>query len=316
MKATRSQLYFRLATLVETGISIPKAFKIVSENSKQQGFCQAADQLQKDGNLQKALIATKAFSSLEIALSIAGEKSGSLPEIWRYLSKYHEQRSKRIKHFASKLYYPIFLVHAGIVIGNVPILISANMSTYLSNVLISLISLYAFIITPIAAFYVARSYKQSRQYVDQILAHIPFINNMLIYLYTSYAFTIIYGMYYAGINIKSAFNQAQHSISFFPLKEALGRVKEKIGQGLSLTESMKNEKIFPAAVYEAIVVGEESGKLDSTLKKMCEFTNEIAADLMDWFVRITTGIIIGLVMLWIVMQIFALFGNYTRAIGR
>lgn len=189
------------------------------------------------------------------------------------------------------------------------------MSTYLSTVLISLISLYISIIIPIAFFYIARSHEQSRQYLDQVLVRIPFINNMLIYLYTSYAFTIIYGMYYGGINIKSAFNQAQHSISFFPLKEALGRVKEKIGQGLSLAESMKNEKIFPAAVYEAIVVGEESGKLDTTLKKMCEFTNEIAADLMDWFVRITTGIIVGLVMLWIVTQVFNLFGNYISAVG-
>ena len=316
MRATRAQLYFRLATLTETGIAIPKAFKIVSENAKDQGFLRAADELQKDGNLQQALVRTNAFSSLEIALSVAGEKSGTLPEIWRYLSEYHEKRAKRIRQWISKLYYPAFMVHAGIVVGSVPTLVFASLSAYIKAVVISLVSLYASILAPIALFYIARINEHSRRYVDYALVNIPFISKVLIYMHTSYAFTIIHGMYYGGINIKSAFNQAQHSISFAPLQEALGRIKEKIAAGQLLADAMRNETIFPRAVYEAIIVGEEAGKLDSTLKKMCEFTNEMSSDLLDWMIRITTGIIVGMVMLWIVMQIFTLFGGYVSAIGR
>lgn len=316
MRATRAQLYFRLATLIETGISIPKAFKIVSENAKDKGFLLAANELQKDGDLQKALINTKAFSSLEIALSVTGEKSGTLPEIWRYLSEYHEKRAKRIRQWISKLYYPAFMVHAGIIVGGIPTLVFTSMSAYIKTVVVSLISLYASILVPIVLFYAARSNEHGRRYIDYTLTNIPFISKVLIYIHTSYAFTIIHGMYYSGINIKSAFHQAQHSISFVPLQEALGRIKEKIAAGQLLADAMRNETIFPRAVYEAILVGEEAGKLDSTLKKMCEFTNEMSSDLLDWMIRITTGIIIGIVMLWIVVQIFTLFGSYVSAIGR
>ncbi|BBM84702.1 type II secretion system F family protein [Candidatus Uabimicrobium amorphum] len=316
MKATRAQLYFRLATLIETGIAIPKAFKIVAENSKDKGFLLAADALQQDGDLQKALITTKAFSSLEIALSITGEKSGTLPDIWRYLSEYHEKRARRIRQWISKLYYPAFMVHAGIVVGSAPMLISTGMNAFLTTVMISLLSLYSTILVPIIIFHIARSYSESRRYVDYALVNIPFISKVLIYMHTSYAFTIIHGMYYSGINIKSAFNQAQHSISFVPLQEALGRIKDKISAGQLLADAMQNETIFPRAVYEAILVGEEAGKLDTTLKKMCEFTNEMSSDLLDWMIRIVTGIVVGLVMLWIVVQIFASFGGYVSAIGR
>ena len=83
----------------------------------------------------------------------------------------------------------------------------------------------------------------------------------------------------------------------------------------SISETMRKEKIFPSLVPEMLAIGEETGNIDATLSKVAEFYEEqvsnmagTISDLLQPFIIVFLGGMVGFIVLAIYLPIFKLSG--------
>jgi len=86
-----------------------------------------------------------------------------------------------------------------------------------------------------------------------------------------------------------------------------------ISQGKTIAEPMAESKIFPPMVCQMIAIGENTGSLDSLLKKVAEFYEDEVDSavanltaLMEPIIMVVLGVIIGGLVISMYLPIFQL----------
>src|SRR5438552_825715 len=136
--AHRSELYHQLGQLTAAGIPLPKALATLQRappaRSFRQPLMRVSEQLEEGCVFSEALQPLgRWLPAFDVALLRAGEKSGRLPECFKLLAEYYQERSRLIRQVIADLGYPLFLFHFAILIGPVPALFqSGNAVRYLA----------------------------------------------------------------------------------------------------------------------------------------------------------------------------------------
>ena len=91
------------------------------------------------------------------------------------------------------------------------------------------------------------------------------------------------------------------------IEEALERVRLLVNDGEGLTDSFENTGLFPPLVIRMIRVGEQSGKLDTTLANVSYFYNR---DIKESIERVQTmaepalTVVLGFLLGWVMLSVF------------
>lgn len=72
----------------------------------------------------------------------------------------------------------------------------------------------------------------------------------------------------SGISVISSFEIIRDSLTFQPLKEKLGNVICNIERGMSVSNAIREEKLFKDIFISMISVGEETGRLDEMIQNI------------------------------------------------
>src|SRR2546423_2820913 len=121
----RAELYHQLAQLISAGIALPQALATLQRSPPVRSFRQPLTELIRH------LAAGETFSAaleklgrwlpaFDIALLHAGETSGRLPDCFKMLADYYQERSRLIRQVISDLAYPVFLFHFAILLAPLP----------------------------------------------------------------------------------------------------------------------------------------------------------------------------------------------------
>jgi type IV pilus assembly protein PilC len=91
------------------------------------------------------------------------------------------------------------------------------------------------------------------------------------------------------------------------------KIKEDVAVGYPLNMAMKQVNIFPHMVTQMTAIGEEAGALDTMLFKVAEFYEQevnnavdALASLMEPFIMVFIGIVVGSMVLAMYLPIFKL----------
>jgi type IV pilus assembly protein PilC len=122
----------------------------------------------------------------------------------------------------------------------------------------------------------------------------------------------------AGVPIVNALEITATSINHQQMTQALRRIaQEGVSKGLSIGESFKREKVFPASVSSLIAISERSGHLDEVLATLSSFYDseiESAIKTMVAFIEpallILIGLVVALIALSIIVPIYQLVGQF------
>jgi type IV pilus assembly protein PilC len=94
---------------------------------------------------------------------------------------------------------------------------------------------------------------------------------------------------------------------------AAGRLRDRVSQGVTLTDAVGEEEIFPTMVQQMIAVGEDSGGLDAMLEKVATFYDEEVATateqltaVMEPLLIVVVGSIVGSMLMALYMPIFSI----------
>jgi type IV pilus assembly protein PilC len=124
-----------------------------------------------------------------------------------------------------------------------------------------------FILLPVCYVLLTKS-PATKRYIDLFMWRIPIITKLYqMSFVTSFSLTA-YAMLNAGLPLNQALSKIQNGTKNSHTKTKLKSVIENVQEGESFYQSLKQTALFPFMFLTLIKVGEETGRLDATLKTL------------------------------------------------
>jgi len=254
------------------------------------------------------------FPDIFIRLATIGEETGrlegSIGEVAEHLQKM-EDLAGMVKR---ALIYPIFaLVVTGgalafwiiYVLPKIMVIIK-DMGiplSFITKLLFTASNLmqsywYVVLAVPVAVFIILKALKQkegTRFYVDFLKIKLPivkqFVYNKLLAMFSEQLRILVV----AGITIDRSLVIVGNAIGSEVFKRVLLRVRDQIMTGSRISDSMRQESIFPPLVTRMVDIGETSGNLDSQFGFLSNYYYKRLSDISEKLGKMIEPLLIAVV---------------------
>ncbi len=219
---------------------------------------------------QAMLKSTDYFPTYHSRLVEAGEKSGNPEQMYRELHDIVDRKIKMFELIIRESRKPAITLLASFFILPSPVLFSAGPIAYLKSSLLPLLA-SAFVI-----FFCYRIFKMAIRSrgislaLDRVLLDVPVYNTFQ----TSQFIRVFRTLYSAGVDSASAFAMSTAVVGNSFLVEILNSFQPYIEKGETLSSILTETGAFPQDLHQFVSTGESSGKLDSSLKKYLEISDD------------------------------------------
>src|SRR5438270_5936097 len=323
-------------TLIHAGLPIPTALELLAKRQRNpffRGVLENVRERVKSGEVLSAAFAAQGiFPQLYNTTLLAGEKSGNLEEVLtRFISFQRVSMAVRKKLLVS-LIYPALLI--GLVTIMITYLIAfvvpkfadlyRDLQAPLPKVTVYLIAVgqtvhqyFPFIFLGLAAvLLIAWKWKNSdagAEKIDQIRLKMPVLGSIWLKYQIAMFARMMSTLLAGGLPLVPALETAGASIQSRSVASASLGAAERVRDGLSLSRSLQETKMFPELSLEMIEVGESTGSMREMLNSVAEFYEEdvesavaAAMALIEPMLLIFVAIIIGFVLISLYMPIFSI----------
>lgn len=336
----RDLLYFtqELAALLEGGIPLDKSLQIISRSQKSSVLRDTSQGILRGIKEGKSLAASlshypKIFPDVYVNMVKAGEEGGVLSQVLQRLAAFQERTIKVQEEIFSAMLYPILLAVTGALSITVIILyliprfseIFTDMGVALPFSLHFLLFLNHFVkfygwLVPvvIVAIYLInrRRFKNKAPNIKTARKRlkIPLIGKLMWDIEVARFTRTLGTLLENGVPLLKSLDISKGVLSNAYLASVVESTKADVKKGISLSASLDNKDFFPGAMTHLIIVGEETGKLGTTLLRVAENLESDAersikrlVTLVEPALILFMGLVIGLVVISMLMAIFSLY---------
>ena len=327
----------QFATMIDAGLPIVQSLDILSQQTDNKLFKQTIRTIKQDveggSTLADALKKhPKVFDDLYVNMVAAGEIGGVLNTILNRIALFIEKANKLKSKVKGALIYPCAIVGVAVIVVAVlliyvipvfaelyqgmgkalpvPTQMAINLSNWFTAYIVHIIGACALSIVAIRMYYKT---DQGRLTIDRILLRLPVIGDLLrkvavarfsqnMSILLSSGVPILDGL---AITAKTAGNKV--------VENAIMITRISISQGKTVAEPLRESKVFPPMVCQMVAIGENTGALDSMLKKVADFfedevDNAVAnlTSLMEPMIMVVLGVILGGLVIAMYLPIFQL----------
>ena len=324
----------QMSILFKSGCEITKILNILNEESNKKIkriLKQVSVNIQNGNSITDSFKKTNLFSNFFINMLHAGELSGNIDVIMNDLSNYYESEEKLKSKLISISIYPIILIIISIISGffilvfiipNFEIIFVNNgiEPPLLTMLLINLSRFvrssymyifFMFLVITLLIYYLIKYNPKVKYMNDKIKLKIPFIKNLITLVVTTRFCRALNILIESGIHIIDAIDISSKVIDNDFVYEKLLISKEYVSRGNSISYSISESNIFSNSFISMLKIGEESGKLDDTLRATNDFYSEeldIKIDrvmkLAEPTITVIIGLVIGVFIIAMVMPMF------------
>jgi general secretion pathway protein F len=334
----------QLAVMTNASISIHDSLQDIGDSTNDQAlkivFSKLADDINAGRSLSDSMEQFRfELGNLTIAMVQLGEKTGNLDEALYALADMLEEIRANFVKFKKAMAYPrnvmiamaiAFTVLISFVVPKFKMMfekLNAELPIP-TQILLTLESLFnnyglfllAGLFTSYMLFnYLTQNYLSVRFKWHQLLLKLYLIKDIIMYS-TLNRFTLVFSeLVRAGIPIAEALDTATSMIDSLPLKVKLKAVRSTVEKGGSLNRGLQDTELFENMIIQMVRAGEDSGTLDSMIKKVAEYYkmkfDAIIDGLSEAIEPIMLFIIAGLVIL-LALGIFLPMWDMGNAIRR
>jgi len=294
----------QLATLTEAGIPlIPSLSALIEQlgNSElKRIFIQVREKVAEGNSLADALgIYSSVFSKIFIGLVRSGEMSGTLGPALGNWADLAEQQVALHQRIRAAMAYPVFMffVGAAVIFALLAFVVPTVTQIFAefgralplpTRILIFLSQFmhrywWALLAGGLLVFIWVRSKarRESGSWIlDRLKMKIPLAGNLHKKLAISRWSRTLETLLDGGIPLYQALEISQGVIGNRIFSQAIAAARERVREGESLTQSLRESRLFPPMVLEMTAVGEKSGGLGKMLGKIAQtFEREVETDL-------------------------------------
>ncbi|MFC1713422.1 type II secretion system F family protein [Candidatus Poribacteria bacterium] len=330
----------QFASMIEAGIQLAPALDIMVKQTENPTLSKMTEQVKTEveggASLSESLAKhPKAFDDLYTNMVKAGEISGTLPTILNQLATLLEKRRALQNKIKSSLFLPVLVLGfcivmtIGLIIFVVPrfaavfeevgaalprptqilVGISEDMRGPKGGIFFVSVILFAF------AFRKVIKTEKGGYVWDRTKLKLPLFGSLIMKKVVA-TFARIFGLLdHSGVNILDSLDIVAGTVGNRVVARSIREASASIQQGESLSEPLKRSQIFPPMVTHMIVVGEETGTVETMLNKIADLyeddverTLEGLTKLIEPLMMIFVGMLVASILVCLYLPIFNMAG--------
>jgi len=325
-----------LSDMLGAGLQLEPALKSM-ENRQELGNLKAVSarirQIVRDGvNFSVALKkVSPSFGPLYCSLAAAGEASGALDTILKRQAHYLKTLAELQSRLILAMIYPAFLVLAGIGVSIVFVttlipqltqLIASTPGAKVPLGAVILISLSGFlkkywivlIVTLLAGGIFFKAWKDNeanKPTWDRMKLGLPLIGPVITSRFYVQFLETMANLVGNGLPLLRSLELSRDATQNLSLRAAMNHVIDQVGDGRALSKALIRNGSFPPLLVDMITVGEQTGKIDLSLRRAAErYDKQLDKDLqriMALIMPIVLIIMAGLIGTMAYLMITAIF---------
>lgn len=330
----------QFSLMIENGIPMLQALQMLRDQQRKIDFAETIEKIiraiEQGSSLTDALEPfPEIFDSLYVAMTRAGEASGRLDVILKQLVSYIEKAAKLKAQVKSAMAYPIIIVVVAIAVVTLLLVFvvpsfakqfaeSGQEIPGLTQVVIdmsnALVDNWMEILgTMVVGFFGLRYYlrtENGKKVFDKSILKAPIIGEVMIKIAVGRFCSTMSTMLSSGVSILEALTICATSSGNKSVEKFVLNVREEISKGSTFAEPLSEDGFFPKMVVSMVAVGESTGTLDETLKKVTdiyeeEVDNAIAAmmSMIEPLMIVVIGGIVGFIIIAMYLPIFGMAGT-------
>ncbi len=337
VKPKALQVFSRqFATMIEAGISIVGSLVVLEEQTEDANLAEVISVVRAD--VEGGMLLSQAlskhpqiFNRLYIAMVETGEAAGILDQVLDRVAFQIEKEARIKRRVKGAMLYPsMVLAFAGLVLTGmlmflVPVFVrifdqlQGDLPTLTAYVLVASNALrgYWFIIFPVigAVIFGFRRWKRTengRRSWDAFKLKVPMGVGKVVHKVTLARFSrTLATLVAAGVDIIKALEITASTAGNWVVEKALHDVREKVHEGVPISQPLTEDPVFPAMVAHMVKVGEETGELDKMLGKVADFYEDevdtsiqTLTSIIEPVMMIGVGLVVGVIIISMYLPMF------------
>lgn len=329
-----------LGTLLQSGVSLVRALSIVSQEETTKPeyrdiYMDLLKLVRQGGLLSDAMREQgEAFPDMLIYMIQSAEASGSLDKVCMQMAEHFEKDYRMRTKVRNAMIYPMILLVMTIVViliiftfvipqfaelfaGMSDLPATTKLVMGISDGLKAhwLLILILVIAAGLAVSIIFRIPVIRRGW-DKVKVHAPVVGKLLRVIYTARFARTLSSLYAAGLPMVNALQISRNTIGNTYIESQFDELIAHIRSGGSLFEGISNVDGFTQKLASSIMIGEETGSLDSMLKSIADildYESEMAIGrmitLLEPIMIIIMGVIVGFLIISVITPIYSSYNS-------
>jgi len=325
----------RFATLLDSGLPLVECIEALLEQTDkpvvQKVLRNLRERVLEGEPLWQAMAQhPRVFTELQVNMVRAGESSGSLDIVLLRLADLMEARLDLQNKVRAALAYPSFMLVVGtgvlffLISFVIPQITSLFRETgqqlpWPTTFLIYVSSwMQRFWWVGMAVVVVALVFwkrflrtHQGKRFKARLLLRLPVTRTFITQLVVARFTRTLGALLAAGMPLLNALNTSRTVLGNAVFSDAVEEVEKEVGEGKSLTETLKAAGIFPSMAVHMVHSGEKSGKLEAMLIKVADtYEKEVSTSLtiimslLEPVMILGMAIAVGFIVVAVLLPIF------------
>jgi type IV pilus assembly protein PilC len=271
------------------------------------------------------------FNRLYIAMVETGEAAGILDQVLDRVAYQIEKETKIKRRVKGAMLYPtIVLTFASIVLAGMLMFLVPVFTKIFSQLHGDLPTLTKFVVNasdmlrndwfiifPLigAVIFGFRRWKrteQGRRTWDTVKLRLPMKIGDTVRKVTLARFSrTLATLVTAGVDIIKALEITAATSGNWVVEQSLLEVREKVHEGVPISQPLAEDPVFPAMVAHMVKVGEETGELDKMLRKVADFYEDevdtaiqTLTSIIEPLMMIAVGMVVGVIIISMYLPMF------------
>ncbi len=333
-----SEFSRELSTLLASGVSIVRGLEIIAE---EEGVSPAAralyldllTELRRGLSLSEAMEQKQCFPELMLGMIRSGEGSGNIDAVMNRLALHYERENRLKQQVQSAMTYPLVLLVMSVLVvilivtfilpqfeelfaemESLPAVTELLMSV--SDFLVNqwYMALLAVFLLAVLLRTVGRIHKVRRA-VDYLKVHLPVAGRLNRVIYTARFARTLSSLYSSGMPVAQALQTAGETVGNVYVEEQFARVIPMVRSGVPLSQALREVDGFLNRLSSTILVGEESGRLDTmldavamTMEEDAEAATKRLVTLLEPVLICLMALVVGFIIIAVMLPIYESYG--------
>lgn len=329
----------QFAILISAGVTALEASQMLAEQEKNKNLktslTKVSDAIQSGRALSEAYQEMpEVFPHMLTAVIQASEKAGTLESTLKQMAGYYERVQKSKNSLKTAMIYPLMMILFAVgvavfmLVSIVPMFVGmfeelgaklpwiTQVCLKFSKFLTSKGLLFlAFLIMIGVAWQVAKARsKPLRRWLDMVKLKIPILGELNLKGELSIGLSTMSSLLTSSVPIVETLEMSQKAVTNLIIKELFNRGRITIEEGGKLSQVFANQ-LVPNMTTSMIIVGENTGQLDTMLVKLAAIYEDEVAELtvrlktvLEPLIIVFICIIVGVIVMAIMLPMFSMFG--------
>ncbi len=306
----------QFSVMLDAGLPLVQCLELLGSQEENKAFSQIIRQVRMDvesgASLADALAKQPAaFDVLYVNMVAAGEAGGILDIILQRLSTYIEKAVRLKGQVKAALMYPASVIGISVFVlfiilwKVIPVFSSmfAGLGAelpFLTRIVVGASNLigrniiYIILFAVLGVIGITRVYKTTmgKRLIDGGMLKIPVLGMLLLKIAIARFCRTLSTLTSSGVPILDGLQITARTAGNAIVEESIMSVRKSVSEGKTISEPLRQTKLFPPMVCSMIAVGEQTGALDQMLAKIADFYEEEVDTAVDGMMKLIEPLMI------------------------